>query len=31
MLDAYSVQDVVYVCACVLVWAVGFNAGLNMK
>jgi hypothetical protein len=31
MLDAYSVQDVLLVCAVVVVWALGFSAGLKMK
>jgi len=31
MLDAYSIQDVIFVVACVVVWALGFSAGLQMK
>jgi len=28
MLDIYPLQDIVFVCAVVIVWAMGFKAGL---
>lgn len=28
MLAAYPIQDIVFICAVVLVWALGLNSGL---
>lgn len=29
MLSAYSLQDILFVCTVVIVWALGFQAGLH--